>query len=128
MAELCSGDGSVSVLVENLECLNDLLLAVSVLHLASHHGQELGKVNGAASISVYLVDHVHELCFRGVLAEGAHNGAKLLGGDGAIAVLVKQGECLLEFCDLLFGELVSHCARLCVRVGRSACLSVCFKS
>jgi len=44
----------------------------------------------------------------GVLAEGAHDSAELLGGDGAITVLVEQGECLLELGDLFFGQLISH--------------------
>ena len=33
--------------------------------------------------------------------------SQLLGGDGAISVLVEQGECLLEFSDLLLGKLIS---------------------
>jgi len=33
------------------------------------------------------------------------NGAELLGGDGAIAVLVEEGESLLELRDLLLGKL-----------------------
>ena len=33
--------------------------------------------------------------------------SQLLGGDGAISVLVEQGECLLELSDLLFGQLIS---------------------
>ena len=41
--------------------------------------------------------------------EGGTHSAKLLGGDGAITVLVEEGECLLEFSDLFLGKLVSHC-------------------
>ena len=48
------------------------------------------------AISIDLVDHVLKLGLGGVLAEGAHDGAKLLGGDGAIAILIEQGEGLLE--------------------------------
>ena len=33
--------------------------------------------------------------------------SKLLGGDGAVTVLVEQGEGLLELSDLLFGQLIS---------------------
>ena len=33
--------------------------------------------------------------------------SQLLGGDGAISVLVEQGECLLELSDLLLGQLIS---------------------
>ena len=36
-----------------------------------------------------------------VLAERPHDGAELLSGDGAIAILVEQGEGLLELGDLL---------------------------
>ena len=33
--------------------------------------------------------------------------SQLLGGDGAVSVLVEQGECLLELSDLLLGQLIS---------------------
>lgn len=56
----------------------------------------------------YLVNHVLQLGLCGVLAQGAHDGAQLLGGDGAIAVLVEQGEGLLELCDLLFSKLLAR--------------------
>jgi hypothetical protein len=49
-----------------------------------------------------------QLGFGRVLAEGAHDGAQLLSGDGAIAILVKQGEGLLKLGNLLFGQLVRH--------------------
>jgi hypothetical protein len=42
------------------------------------------------------------------LAQGSHDGTQLFGGNGAVAVLVEKSECLLEFCDLLFVQLVSH--------------------
>ena len=67
----------------------------------------LGEVDGAGAVDIDLVDHVLELGLGRVLAEGAHDGAKLLGGDGAIAILVKEGEGLLELGNLFFGELVS---------------------
>jgi len=43
----------------------------------------LREVNGAGAVDIDLVDHVLELGLSRVLAEGAHDGAKLLGGDGA---------------------------------------------
>jgi len=55
----------------------------SHLHLLGHQGQELGEVNGTVAVGIDLIDHVLKLSLRGVLAEGAHNGAKLLGCDGA---------------------------------------------
>jgi len=85
-----------------------LLLAVRVLHLARHHRQELGEVNRAVAVGVHLVNHVGQLRLRGVLPKRAHHGSELLGGDGAIAVLVEQGEGLLELGDLLLRELVGH--------------------
>ena len=38
---------------------------------------------------------------RGLLAEGVHDSAKLLGADGAVPVLVEQGEGLPELGGLL---------------------------
>jgi 3-oxoacyl-[acyl-carrier-protein] synthase III len=49
-----------------------------------------------------------KLSLGGVLAERAHDGTKLLGGDGAIAVLVKKAKRLLELGNLLLSQLVSH--------------------
>uniref|UniRef100_A0A6V2M3V7 Uncharacterized protein n=1 Tax=Ditylum brightwellii TaxID=49249 RepID=A0A6V2M3V7_9STRA len=49
-----SRDEAISVLVENLEGLKNFLLTVCVLHLASHHCQKLGEVNGSISIRVDL--------------------------------------------------------------------------
>jgi hypothetical protein len=57
----------------------------------------------------HFVDHVLELGLGGVLAERAHDGAELLGGDGSIAVLVKEREGLLE---LWGGVSVSATARV----------------
>lgn len=42
------------------------------------------------TVSVHLVDHVLEFSLGGVLSQRAHDSSKLFGGDGAIAVLVKQ--------------------------------------
>ena len=89
MSQLSRADVSVSVLIEDLEGLLDLLLAVGVLHLASHHGKELGKVDGAVAVGVDLVDHVLEFCLCGVLSQRAHHGAELLSGDGAITVCIE---------------------------------------
>ena len=86
MPELGRTDVAVAVLVEDLERLLDLLLAVRVAHLARHHREELGEVDRAVSVGVDLVDHVLQLGLGRVLAEGAHDSAELLGGDRAIAV------------------------------------------
>merc|ERR1719272_1178843 len=104
VTKLSSGDETVAILVENLEGL----LGIGVLHLASHQVEELWEIDGSGAISINLVDHVLELSLSWVLAEGTHDGSKLLGGNGTITILVEQGECLLELGDLLFGKLVSH--------------------
>jgi len=104
MSKLSSRNETVVVTVEHLESLADLLLRVGILHLARHHGEELRKVDGAIVVSVNLVDHVLKLGLGGVLAERAHDGAELLGGDLTITILVKEGEGLLELGDLLFSK------------------------
>ena len=85
--ELGGGDVAVAVLVEDLERLLDLLLAVRVAHLARHHRQELGEVDRAVAVRVDLVDHVLQLRLCGVLPQRAHHGAEFFGRDRAIAVL-----------------------------------------
>lgn len=106
VSEFCRRDEPVSVLVEDPEGLPNLLLGIRVLHLPGHHGQELGEVDGAVAVGVHLVDHVLQLGLGGVLPQGAHDGAQLLGGDGAVAVLVEQGKGFFEFGDLLFCQLI----------------------
>jgi hypothetical protein len=59
------------------------------------------------TVGVDLVDHVLELGLGRVLAQRPHDGAQLLGRDGAVAVLVEQREGLLELGDLLLCQLVS---------------------
>ena len=59
------------------------------------------------TIGINLVDHVLELGLCRVLSQRPHDGAQLLGGDGAVAILVEEGEGLLELGDLLFSQLVS---------------------
>lgn len=74
----------------------------------THHcrraSTDLCEVYGSVAVGVNLVDHVLELSLGGVLAEGAHDSAELLDGDGAIAVLVEEGEGLLELCAGWGGE------------------------
>ena len=68
MSQLCGTDVAVSVLVEDLEGLLDLLLRVGVAHLARHHRQELGEIDRAVPVCVDLVDHVLQLSLGGILA------------------------------------------------------------
>merc|ERR1719391_1351150 len=77
-----------------------------VFHFSGHHGQELGEVNRAVAIGIHLVDHVLQLGLCGVLSQGSHDSSQLLGGNGAISVLVEEGEGLLELRDLFLGQLV----------------------
>ena len=53
-----------------------------------------------------LFSHADLRC--GLLAEGVHDGAELLGADGAVPVLVEQGEGLPELGGLLLCEMVRH--------------------
>jgi hypothetical protein len=46
------------------------------------------EVDGSVVVSVHLVDHVLELRLAGVLAERAHDGAQLLGGDLTCATVL----------------------------------------
>lgn len=64
------------------------------------------KIGMRRTIGIHFVDHVLELSFRGVLAQGPHDSAQLLGGDGAVTILVKEGEGFLELGNLLFCQLV----------------------
>ena len=73
------------------------------LHLAPHHDDKLRELDGATAVSIGFVDHVLDLSLSRVLAEGAHDDAELLGGDGAITVLVEGGEGVLELGNLLLG-------------------------
>jgi len=56
--------------------------------------------------TVHLIDHVLELSLGGVLAQRAHDSPQLLGGDGTVAILVEEGESLLELSDLLLRQLI----------------------
>merc|ERR1719198_274986 len=119
MAQLCCTDEAITVAIKHLECLDELLFCVYVFHLPGHQTEELREVNGAITIGVHFVDHILKLGFSWVLAQGAHDCAKLLGGDSAVAVFVEKRKGFLELGDLLLGQLVSHvCAS--VEMDRSA--------
>merc|ERR1712190_33755 len=45
VAQLRRADEAIAVAVEDLESFDELLLCVSVLHLARHQGQELWEIN-----------------------------------------------------------------------------------
>ena len=54
--------------------------------------QDNGQPGSQPTVHVHLVDHVDELLLRGVLSQGAHHGAQLLGGDSPVTVLVEHVE------------------------------------
>ena len=92
MPELSGGDVAVAVLVEDLERLLDLLLAVRVAHLARHHREELGEVDRAVPVRVDLVDHVLQLRLCRVLPERAHHRAELVGRDRTVTICIDMLE------------------------------------
>merc|ERR550514_1807768 len=108
MPQLRSTDETVTIPIKNLEGFDELLLCISVLHLAGHQREELWEIDGAVTIGIHFVDHILKLCLGWVLPQRAHDCAQLLGGDGAITILVEEGEGLLELCNLLFSQLVRH--------------------
>lgn len=65
----------------------------------------LCEIHRSVAVGVNFVDHVLQLGLGGVLAKGAHHGAEFFDGDGAIAVLVEEGEGLLELCERDMGEV-----------------------
>merc|ERR1719400_2948905 len=60
VAQLCRADETISVAIEHLERLDQILLGVCVLHLSCHQRQELREIDGPISVCVDLVDHVLE--------------------------------------------------------------------
>lgn len=59
-----------------------MLVAVSVTMVCNNLGPSLTrKVDGAVVVSIHLVNHVLQLRFGRVLAQGTHDGAQLLGGN-----------------------------------------------
>jgi hypothetical protein len=114
MPQLSRTDVPVAILIKDLESLLDLLLAIRVLHLPGHHGEELREIDRAVTIGVDLVDHVTQLGFGRVLAKGAHDGTEFAGGDRAISVFLKQSPWSDErpwggeLCRLLSSAIKSH--------------------
>jgi hypothetical protein len=108
VAKFGSRDETIAVLVEDLEGIADLVVVLGGAHLLGHHAQELTEVDGAIVVLVDLANHVAQLGLGWVLTKRTHDGAELLGGDLAIAVLVEQREGLLELGDLFFRESISH--------------------
>merc|ERR1719262_806226 len=75
---------------------------------------------------IHLVDHILKLSFCRILAKGAHDSSQLLSSDGAITILVEEGEGLLEFGNLLLSQLVCHSMSLAAEVWLLQCWSSLF--
>ena len=58
------------------------------------------------TIGVHFVDHVLKFGLSRILTQRPHDGAELLGGDGAIAIFVEEGEGFLELGNLFLGQLI----------------------
>merc|ERR1712046_15633 len=95
------------LIVEELEHLLDILTGVLLTHLASHHGEELSKLDGAVAVVVNGGDHLLELLVLDLEAEGTHGGLELADVDGAGLVTVEEVEGLTDLVHLLIGELAS---------------------
>ena len=98
VSDFGNGDGSGVGFVEYFEGFNDILFHVAhILDLAGHEGEEDGKIDlGSSNFAQILFDFE----VGGVGAERSHHGAQLFGVDGSVAVLVEEGEGLLELSDL----------------------------
>merc|ERR1712184_168132 len=112
LTELLSDTGKVAegdlvgvVIIEELEHLLDVLAGVLLTHLASHHLEELSKLDGAVAVVVDVSDHLLELLVLDFEAESAHGGLELTDINGAGGIRVEEGEGLTDLVKLLVGEL-----------------------
>jgi hypothetical protein len=53
VAQFSRRDETISVLIEHSEGLANLLLAVRVLHFASHHREELGEIDRSIAVGIW---------------------------------------------------------------------------
>lgn len=77
-------------------------LSIAVSEISWGVEASTGEVNGAVVVGVNLVDHVLQFRLGGVLAQGAHDGAKLLGGD------LSWGGALGFHCALEVRSAITH--------------------
>merc|ERR1711871_1934409 len=112
MSELLSNTGEVAegdlvgvVVIKQLEHLLDVLAGVLLTHLASHHLEELSKLDGAVTVVVDVSNHLLELLVLDFEAESAHGGLKLTDINGAGGIRVEEGEGFTDLVELLLGEL-----------------------
>merc|ERR1711868_180837 len=90
--EVAEGDLVGVVIIEELEDLLDVLTGVLLAHLAGHHLEELGELDGAVAVVVNVGDHLLELLVLDLKAEGTHGGLKLTDVDHARGIRVEEGE------------------------------------
>merc|ERR1719465_153279 len=70
--EVAEGDLVGVVIVKQLEHLLDVLASVLLTHLASHHLEELSKLDGAVTVVVDVGDHLLKLLVLDFEAESTH--------------------------------------------------------
>ena len=87
MSQLCGTDEPITILIEDLESLFNLLFTICVAHLSCHHRKEFGEIDCSVSISVNFVDHVLKFSLSWILSERAHHRPKFNCCYRSIAVL-----------------------------------------
>ena len=87
------------------ENIHQLLLRVTLVHLPKHHRQKLGEIDLSVAVGVNLSNHCFQLRVCGFLPQTLHHVSELLCGDGAAAVLVEDGERVLELLHLSAGKI-----------------------
>lgn len=75
-------------------------------------GHRTREVNGTVVVGIDLVDHVLQLRLGGVLAERAHDGAQLLGGDLSYSIHSSQLHArvmgtVLSYCRIIGRESIA---------------------
>merc|ERR1712076_133939 len=103
--EVAEGDLVGVVIFEQLEHLLDVLAGVLLAHLASHHLEELGELDGAVAVVVNVGDHLLQLLVLDLEAKGTHGGLELTDVDHAGGISIEEGERLADLVELLLGEL-----------------------
>ena len=57
--------------------------------IPGHKGEEFGEIDSTVTVSIYLVDHILELSFSGVLTERSHDSTEFLGEKGCTLVVME---------------------------------------
>merc|ERR1719453_646015 len=94
------------VVVEEAECLEDLVFGVAIQNLVRHHFQELLVFNGATPIVVDVRNHLLDLLLLGLKAQSTHRDFQLLRVNRSASIRIEQIESLFDFLFLFVGELL----------------------